>query len=445
MRATPPAKTGRNNHPSSRDRKAVIEAPAKSGHNPHPGMSFREFVPLIAALMAINALGIDSMLPALPAMGEALGIAHENQRQWIISAFIFGFGAAQLFYGPVADRFGRKPILILSMSLFVITSVIAAFANSFETIIAARVLQGVGAASSRVLTVSIVRDCYSGRKMARVMSLSFIVFLLVPILAPSIGQLILLVAPWPWIFFFLATFGAAVVLWAGIRLPETLHPEYRTPISVRRLAGAAKEVLGSRYSLGYTLASTFLFGGLMGFINSVQQIFADVFHEAELFAILFALCASFMGVASFLNSRIVERLGTRVVSHAALIGFILVSLLHLLVAASGHESIWSFTLFQALTMGCFGLAGSNFSSMAMEPLGHIAGTASSIQGFVSTLGAALIGVLIGQSFNGTTVPVAAGFFAIGCISMLIVLITERGRLFRPQHAPPLNNPSIPAG
>jgi DHA1 family bicyclomycin/chloramphenicol resistance-like MFS transporter len=374
------------------------------------------------------------MLPALPAIGDALGVTHENQRQWVIAAYVLGFGVAQLFYGPIADRFGRKPVLITSLSLFCATSIMAAFADSFETLIAARVLQGVSAAASRVLTVSIVRDCYSGRKMARVMSLSFIVFLLVPILAPSIGQLILLVAPWRAIFFFLAGFATILVLWAAMRLPETLHPEYRTPISVSTLAKRTGEVLRNRYSIGYTIGSSCLFGGLLGFINSVQQIFADVFHQAEIFPVMFAFCASFMGVASFLNSRVVERLGTRRVSHGALIGFIAVTFLHLLVAASGNETMWSFVFFLALTMGCVGLAGPNFNSMAMEPLGHIAGTASSIQGFISTMGGALVGVLIGQSFNGTTMPVAAGLFLIGLVSITAVLITERGRLFRPQHA-----------
>lgn len=419
-------------HLSMKPREKVTVA---SGPSSHSGLGFREFVALIAALMALNALGIDSMLPALPAMSKSLGMTLDNQRQWIISAFMFGFGTAQLFYGPVADRFGRRPVLIVSLSLFVITSLIAAFADSFQTMIAARLLQGIGAASSRVLTVSIVRDCYSGRKMARVMSLALIVFLLVPILAPSIGQLILLVAPWPWIFIALSGYAAVVVLWAALRLPETLHPEYRTPISPGTLAAAVREVLSNRYSLGYTLASTLLFGGLIGFINSVQQIFADVFHEMSLFTVVFALCASVMGAASFLNSRIVERLGTRLVSHAALIGFIAVSGIHLAIAASGHETIWSFGLLQAITMGCFGLAASNFGSMAMEPLGRIAGTASSIQGSISSLGGALVGVIIGQSFDGTTVPVAQGYFVLGVLAMIVVLVTEEGRLFRPQHAP----------
>ena len=196
-----------------------------------------------------------------------------------------------------------------------------------------------------------------------------------------------------------------------------------------------KLAVTNRYSLGYTLASTMLFGSLLGFINSVQQIFTDIFHEAKLFPVIFACIASMMGVASFTNSRIVERLGTRRVSHTALLGFITIAGLHLAVAASGHETIWSFAILQALMMGCFGLAGSNFGSMSMEPLGHIAGTGSSIQGFVQTLGGALLGIVIGQSFNGTTVPVTAGFLMLGLSALAIVLVTERGKLFRAHHQP----------
>lgn len=399
-------------------------------------MGFREFVTLVAAIMAINALGIDSMLPALPAIGHAIGIGEENERQWIVSAFVFGFGSSQLFYGPLADRFGRRPILIVSLSLFVVTSIIAAFADTFETMIVARVLQGISSASTRVLSTSIVRDCYSGRRMAKVMSLVFIVFLGVPILAPTIGQLILFVAPWPWIFFFLAAFGAMVVIWSALRLPETLHPEDRRAIAPVEIIEAVRIVLSNRLSLGYTVASTLLFGGLLGFINSSQQIFADAFRAPELFTTIFALVAGTMGIGSFLNSRIVERFGTRRISHIALIGFITISGIHLLCAANGIETIWSFAFFQALTMGSFALVGSNFGSMAMEPVGHIAGTASAIQGTISTVGGAVVGVIIGQSFDGTTVPVAAGFFIIGLLSMLVVFVTERGKLFQAHHIQP---------
>lgn len=405
--------------------------------NPHPGMGFREFVALMAAIMAVNALGIDSMLPALPAMGKSLGIAEENQRQWIISAFVFGFGGAQLFYGPLADRFGRRPVLIISMSLFVTTSILAAFANSFETIVAARLLQGLTSASTRVLSTSIVRDCYSGRRMAKVLSLAFIIFLGVPILAPTIGQLILFVAPWPWIFFFLAGFGAMVVIWSALRLPETLPPADRRAIALAEIIEAARLVLSNRVSLGYTIASTLLFGGLLGFINSSQQIFADTFGAPQLFTTIFALAAGAMGVCSFLNSRIVERFGSRRISHGALIGFTLISAIHLICALNGIETIWSFAFFQALIMGSFALAGSNFGSMAMEPMGHIAGTASSIQGFVSTVGGATIGLAIGQSFDGSTVPVAAGYLIIGLFAMAVVLVTEQGKLFRPHHGHPI--------
>jgi len=412
----------------------MSQATGDHGGAPSFRMGFREFVGLIAALMAMNALGIDSMLPALPAIGEALHIPNENQRQWIIAAYVFGFGSMQLVYGPMADRFGRKPILITSMSLFVVTSIVAACAWDFQSIIIARVLQGISAAASRVLAISIVRDRYSGRQMARVMSLSFIVFLAVPILAPSIGQLILLFWPWRGIFLLLAAFAALVAIWAGLRLPETLHPEDRRPLSVAKVASAIRLVLGNRYSLGYTLASTALFGALMGFIVSAQQIFADIFRLPREFPLVFAGIAAAMGVASYTNSRIVERLGTRLVSHSALLGFILFSGIHTGIAATGHETVLTFALLQAATMGCFGLAGSNFGSMAMEPVGHIAGTASSIQGFTSTLGGAALGITIGQNFDGTTLPLALGYLVLGLVSLAIVAITERGRLF---HAHPV--------
>jgi DHA1 family bicyclomycin/chloramphenicol resistance-like MFS transporter len=411
-----------------------MSAPAPDpAARPAFNMGFREFVGLIAALMAINALGIDSMLPALPAMGKALGIAHENDRQWIIAAYMLGFGSCQLIYGPLIDRYGRKPVLMLSLSFYAVTCVAAAFAYDFHTILAARLLQGVAAAASRVLAVSIVRDQYSGRQMARVMSLTFIVFLAVPILAPSLGQLVMLVAPWEAIFLALAVFGMAVVLWAGLRLPETLHPEDRHPISLASIAAGVALTVRTRTSIGYALAGTMLFGGLIGYINSVQQIFADTFHQPRIFTIAFALCAGLMGVASFLNSRIVERLGSRLVSHTALVGFIGIGAVHALVAVNGFETIWSFCFFQALAMGAFSLAASNFNAMAMEPVGHIAGTAASVQGTISTVGGALVGLVIGQQFDGTTAPVAIGMFVVGLLALGFVLITERGHLFRARH------------
>jgi DHA1 family bicyclomycin/chloramphenicol resistance-like MFS transporter len=397
---------------------------------PHPGMGFREFVVLMAGLMATNALSIDSMLPALPAIGHALGVATDNQRQWVITSYLLGFGVAQLIYGPLADRYGRRPILTAGLAVFFVFSVLAAFAWSFETLLIARVLQGVGVAGTRVLAVSIIRDCYAGRTMARVMSLTFIVFFTVPILAPSVGQAVMLVAPWPWIFGVLAIFGGAVGLWAAIRLPETLHPEDRRPIALHSIWNAVRTTLSQRVSVGYMVAQTITTGGMFGFVTSAQQIFVDVFDQEAWFPILFAVCAIGMGFASYVNASIVERLGQRRVSHTALLLLIAVAGLHAGVALAGLEQVWTFVAFQSMTMFCFGLMGSNFNSMAMEPLGHIAGTASSVQGFVTTTIGALIGFAIGQQFDGSTLPLAIGFMLVGIGCLAIVLVTERGTLFR---------------
>lgn len=401
------------------------------------GPGFAEFVCLIAMMMALNALAIDAMLPALPAIGEALGVVDDNSRQWVITAYLIGFGGAQLIYGPLADRFGRKPPLLIGMGLYILFSALAAFSPSFETLILSRIGMGVGAASLRAVPISIVRDRYSGRTMARVMSLSFLVFLGVPILAPSVGAAVLLVAPWPWIFAVLGLCAAAVLVWAAARLPETLAAENRRPIRIGPMLEGFGEALTNRPAIGYTLASTAIVGALFGFINSSQQIFFDVFGLPDLFPIVFAGIAGAIAVASLLNARLVERLGSRLISHAALLGFIGVPLLHTVLALAGHETVWTFAILQALTMFCFGLIAGNFGSMAMEPMGHIAGTAASIQGLISTLGGALLGFAIGQRFDGSVVPMTTGFVVMGLIALGFVLWAERGRLFVSRHLPPV--------
>jgi len=401
------------------------------------GPGFAEFVCLIAVMMAMNALAIDAMLPALPHIGEDLGVVNENTRQWVITAYLLGFGGAQLFYGPLADRFGRRPILFIGIGLYVGFSVLAAFAQSFEWLILSRIGMGLGSAATRVLAVSIVRDRYSGRTMARVMSLSFLVFLGVPILAPTVGQLIMLVAPWRWIFGFFALFGGSFLLWAALRLPETLHPEDRMPIKVKRIAGAFGQALTSRIGMGYTLAMTAISGALFAFINSSQQIFFDVFKSPGLFTTVFAMVAGGIALASVLNSRMVEKLGSRLIAHTALMGFIGFSLLHAAIAYAGHDSLWVFAALQACKMFCFGFIAGNFGSMAMEPMGHIAGTAASAQGFISTIGGALLGFWIGQHFDGTTVPMTVGFAALGVLALLLVLAAEKGRLFKAHHLRPM--------
>jgi DHA1 family bicyclomycin/chloramphenicol resistance-like MFS transporter len=389
---------------------------------------FREFVALMAGLMALNALAIDAMVPALPAIGQALHIATENQRQLIVAAYVLGFGATQIVYGPLSDRLGRKPVLLVAVSLYVAFALTCAAAPSFELLLTARALQGAAAASSRVLVVSIVRDRYEGPAMARLMSLAFLVFLLMPVLAPSFGQLTLLFAPWRAIFFGLALFASVMLVWSAIRLPETLHPEYRRPLSASAIWSAARETVTNRQSLGYTFAFTLMMGGLMGYINSIQQVVFDVFQRPGLIAATFAGVAGPMAVTSYANSRLVERVGTRRLAHAGLCGFTVMAALHFASAWAG-EGLPTFILLQGLTMACFGLASANLGALAMQPMGHIAGTASSVQGTIGTIGGALLGLAIGQSFNGTTLPMIAGFACFGAAGLCVLAVTERGRLF----------------
>ncbi len=401
---------------------------------PHPGMGFKEFVGLIAALMATNGLGVDSMLPALQQIGASLGVADPNERQWIVTAYFLGFGAATIVYGTLADRFGRKPVLLVGLGGYVLFNLMLVGSKSFEMVLVARALQGVAAAASRVVAVSIVRDCYAGRMMARVMSLTLVVFMGVPILAPSLGQAIIFYAPWRWIFVVLAWFGLAVMIWVALRLPETLREEDRAPIAVLSVVRAFRLVCTNRIWLGYTLAMTSIFGSLIGFINSSEQVFTDVFKKPSLFTTIFAFIAAFMAIASLLNARLVDKWGMRVLAHGALLGYIVIAAVHAAVALLGYETIWTFTALQAMMMFCFGLIAGNFGAIAMEPVGHVAGTAASAQGFISTVGAAIIGFLLGQSFNGSDLPLCLGFIGCGLVTLVIVLFAENGKLFTRQPA-----------
>lgn len=405
---------------------------------PHPGISQREFIALVAGLMGIGALGVDMMLPALPSIGRGLNVpaAQVNALQYVIAAYTLGFGAGQLIYGPLADRYGRKPILLYSLAGFVVMSFVAASATNLTMLVIARAVQGAFGAATRVLVTSFVRDSYSGRTMAKVMSLASMLFFVVPILAPSLGSLLMLVGPWEWHFWVLGFLAALILMWSMARLPETLRPERRRAISVALLTEAYRTTLTNRFSVGYALGGTMSFGALMGWIYSSEQIVGTVFKRPDLFPYVFAGIAATMGTSVFLNSRLVERLGTRKLSHSSLLVLITIGAIHSLWAASGHETLASFIVLQALQMGTVGLIGSNFSAMAMEPVGHIAGTAASIQGFIINAGGAAVGVVIGQAFDGTTLPVALGFLLCGCISLTIVLIVERGRLFVPHHPDP---------
>jgi MFS transporter, DHA1 family, multidrug resistance protein len=410
----------------------IRREPARSV--PHPGLGRREFVAFVAAIMAVNALGVDLMLPALPMLGAELGAPSANARQWVVTAYVLGFGVGQLVYGPLADRYGRKPVLMVALAGFVVASIFAASAATFSALIVARLLQGLMSASSRVLAVAIVRDSYSGRRMARISSLAQMVFFLVPILAPSIGQGLLALGPWRFIFYVLGGFAAVVLAWSALRFQETLAPADRRPLSLASLLEAYGTTLTNRYSLGYSLAASLTFGGIIAFVASAEQVFSDTFGEPERFALFFGICAFFMGLASFANSRLVERLGTRMISQAGLFALIMLSLAHVAIDWAGLETLWVYIGFQALSMTCIGLCGSNFGAMAMQPVGHIAGTASSIQGFIVSVGAVLVGSAIGQAYDGSTLPLAIGYLAIGAVALGIVYVVEERQLFRARMA-----------
>jgi MFS transporter, DHA1 family, multidrug resistance protein len=395
-------------------------------------IGFAEFVVLIAATTSCQALAIDAMLPAFPIIVRALHVANENHGQWILTAYMVGMGCGQLFWGVMSDRFGRRPVLMGGLALYVVAALLCGLSASFHALLVWRFIHGLAGASVTV-SRSVIRDLYSGRAMARVMSLTFVVFLTVPILAPSLGQLILLLAPWRYIFIVCGAFACIVWIWVSLRLRETLHAEYRMLLTRSHIAAAARLVLTNRASLCYTLALALMFGSLMAYVGMVQQIFADVFHRSSWMPGMFALCAVTMGVAAFANSRIVERLGMRLISHTALLAFLVLAALHVMIVVAGLETLWTFVAFQAAIMATFSLSVSNFGAMAMEPVGSVAGIGASLQGFISTFLGALVGATIGRQFNGTTLPLVIGALGCGLLSLGFVLLAENGRLFQRHH------------
>ncbi|GGE86737.1 multidrug effflux MFS transporter [Stappia taiwanensis] len=402
---------------------------------PHPGISFREFVALIASLMALNSLAIDIMLPALPDIGAAMMVLNENDSQKVLIAYLIGFGGAQLFYGPVSDRYGRRPVLLGGLALYAAAGVFSIFANDMSHLLAARLVQGIGCAAPRVVAVSIVRDSYSGRQMGRVMSLVMMVFMVVPIFAPSLGQIILFVGPWRAIFLFLTLGGVVMLVWCARRLPETLPAARRQPVSARSIVAAYVTTLTTRVTFGYMCASGLIFGALFGFIASAQQIFVETFGIGAAFPVVFALIGLCMAAASFVNASLVERIGLRPLSHGALVAFVAISLLQAATALWVAENLYVFTAMLAITLFIFGFIGPSFNAIAMEPLGEIAGTGSSVLGFVTTLAGAFCGFIVGQHYDGTVVPLSLGFATFGAIALGIIFVTEKGRLFRTTQPP----------
>ena len=397
------------------------------GQRGRPGP--KQTVALLAGLMALNAFAIDAMIPALPEIGSELGVETENSRQLVVLAYFFGFGFGQILWGPLADRFGRKPILATGVALYAGFALLCGIAGSFELLIAGRVAMGASAAVTRVLVMAMVRDLFEGEEMARVMSLVFMVFMLVPMLAPNVGQAILWLADWRAIFLVLAGYGAVMWTWSVVKLPETLHPDFRRALNFGEFGEAVKIAATDRLSIGYTLALTAVFAGLTAYIASIQQIIFDVFDSGDMIGLVFAAIAAPMAVASWGNSRVVGRFGLRRTGHAGLIAFVLVAAGHVLIAELVTEPLWLFIVMMELTFVSFAFTTSNLGTLAMTNMAPIAGTASSFQGVTGTIGGALLGLVIGQSFDGTQLPFLIGLAISGSIGLAIVVWTERGRLF----------------
>jgi DHA1 family bicyclomycin/chloramphenicol resistance-like MFS transporter len=398
-------------------------------------LGMAEFVAMSALLMAVNALGIDIMLPALPEMGATFKLASENDRQLVIITYMLGFGVAQLAFGPMTDRFGRRPILFLTLAFYAVAGAACVFADSFETLIFARILQGGAAGGVRVVTSAIVRDRYAGRLMAKVMSMVMLVFMAAPIVAPSVGQALLLVTNWRGIFWALVIFSALMFAWTWFRLPETLARENHQPLRPDVIVKNYWIVLTTREALGYIVASGFLFSALVSFVSASEQIYHEVYHTGAAFPLWFAGAAGAMSVANLVNSRLVERMGMRRLSHAALIGFVVVAAIHTLLSIQGEVP---FPVFYALVIVEFflmGFQGPNFNAIAMEPLGKLAGSGSAVGGFASSFAAAAIGGYIARGFDGSLAPIFLGHFICAGLALLAVLVTERGKLFTQGHAP----------
>lgn len=395
----------------------------------------REFIALVASIMALNAMAIDIMLPAFDRITAGLAVDDPNHTQFVLTSYLVGFGIGQLFFGPIADRFGRRRPLLWGLGLYVVAALAAAFSPNFGAMLALRALQGLGAASTRIVAVAVVRDTFSGRAMAEVMSLVFVIFMAVPVIAPALGQAIVLLGPWQFIFIGMVVMGGSVATWAGFRLPETLAAENRRGLNWGAISEGFAIVFSNRQAMMYGLAPALIFGALFGLLNTVQPIYTQIYDLGALFPLAFAVVAIAMAVASLLNSRLVGRFGMRPLSHGAIIGFIALSSFWYFISLFGPLPLWLFMITISLTMFLFGFMVNNFNALAMEPLGRVAGTASSVFGFMQTAGGAIVGATVGQFYNGSVTPIALGYLVLGVLALVLVLIAERGVLFRTQHAP----------
>ena len=380
-----------------------------------PALRTAEFIPLVALLISLDALSSDAMLPALAAIANELGAARPNDAQFVITSLFLGLGVGQMLFGPLSDRIGRKPAIYTGLALFMTGCLASLFASTFEAMIAGRLLQGVGVAGPHVVSMALVRDQYEGRLMARLMSLALAVFILVPTIAPALGQLILWLAGWRTIFATFLAIAALALAWLALRQPETLPAEHRRPFSPRAIAGGVAEVVKIRASLGYTLASGFVFAPFIAYLSSAQQIFQQAYDTGALFPAYFASLALAVGAALLVNGRLVMRHGMRRLCKVAstLVAAVSLAAWGAALAFDGLPPLWLFMVYLASVFMGVGVLFGNLSALAMEPLGHIAGVGAAVVTSLGTLVSVPLGMLIGQRFDGTMYALIVAFALFG--------------------------------
>jgi DHA1 family bicyclomycin/chloramphenicol resistance-like MFS transporter len=381
-----------------------------------------EFVALMASLMSIVALSIDALLPALPEIGEALGVADTNKNQMLVTMIFLGLGCGQLIFGPLSDSFGRKPIVYIGFSLFIVATIVCVTTNSFEVMILGRILQGVGLAAPRTLSIAMIRDSYSGDFMAKILSIVVMVFILVPVIAPTLGQFLLHYYNWESIFYVNLLFGFIVMLWFWQRQEETLTDKNKIKFTPKLFVNGAKEFLKHKHSVGFTLVSGFITGSFMVYLSTAQQIFEHQYQLGDKFPYIFASLAIAVGLATFFNSRYVIRFGMWRIAYTATIAYCAVSILYVILFWSGvNPSIEVLIIFFALQFFAIGFLFGNLRSLAMQPLGHIAGIGAAINGFVSTVMAVPIANYIGGFVSDSVLPLFVGFSVFGILSLLVFI------------------------
>ena len=402
-----------------------------------------EFTALLESTMSMAALGIDLLLPAFGDIRTDLGLSVDSTAvAGLVTAYFLGLAIGQPVYGPISDALGRKPVLYASFGVYIVGALATSLAPTLPLLLGARFLWGLGAAGPRVITVAIIRDRYEGEEMSRAMSLVMSVFMLVPVFAPTIGAAGISVASWRWLFVACAIAAGLLALWMT-RMSETLAPEHRGDLNMGRLGRAAKMVVSNRQTVGYTLAMTSMYGGFTSYLASSELIFGDVFGVGERFPVIFGGLAIVMGFDMLLNARIVRQVGSARLSHVTLMTYVVAAVVLLATAmlGGGAPPLWAFLLTMAVVLFGHALIIPNFNTMAMAPMGAVAGMASSIVGAVQVAAGALLGAVIDRMYDGTIVPFAASLLTCGVVAVGLVAWAEGGTLTllrrRPQPAQPV--------